>query len=47
MKQKKTYSSKFTTEADLSNKRNIIWDRKFQETETRKEDYTEKNDKKP
>jgi predicted component of viral defense system (DUF524 family) len=47
MKQKKTYSSKFTTEADLSNKCNIIWDRKFQETETRKEDYTEKNDKKP
>jgi hypothetical protein len=30
---KKTYSSKFTTEANLSNKRNIIWGRKFQETE--------------
>jgi len=41
MKQKKTYSSKFTTEADLSNKCNIIWDRKFQETETRKEDFLE------
>lgn len=35
MRQKKTYSSKFTTKADLSNKCNIIWDRKFQETETR------------
>jgi hypothetical protein len=31
--QKKTYSSKFTAEANLSNKCNIIWDRKFQETE--------------
>jgi hypothetical protein len=42
MRQKKTYSSKFTTKADLSNKCNVIWDRKFQETEIRrKEDFLE------
>lgn len=33
MKQKKAYSSKFTTKADFSNKCNVIWDRKLQETE--------------
>jgi hypothetical protein len=36
MKQKKAYSSKFTTKANLSNKCNIIWDGKLQETEDKK-----------
>ena len=36
MEQKKAYSSKFTAKTDLSNKCNIIRDRKLQETEDRK-----------
>ena len=36
MEQKKAYSSKFTAKTDLSNKCNIIWDGKLQETEDKK-----------
>ena len=36
MEQKKAYGSKFTAKTDLSNKCNIIWDGKLQETEDKK-----------